>query len=138
MPTDQGLIDQLPELGMHQAEHERGGAALSSFAASDQKAGQAQVVDPGFATPELQSEKLLYADVEKDAYDSKDDLATTAATVKVSETEELTPEEAFEVNVDGDQSPFPEVAASVPVSDDPSIVINRNSRESPLTWPARC
>lgn len=37
---------------------------------------------------------------------------------------ELTPMEAFDVDVSGDQSPFPDVAACVPVTDDPSIQIN--------------
>ncbi|KAJ8064165.1 hypothetical protein OCU04_006517 [Sclerotinia nivalis] len=37
------------------------------------------------------------------------------------EAVELIPTEAFRWNVDGDQSPFPEVAACVPNTDDPSI-----------------
>ncbi|SPQ24505.1 dcfd6b46-241f-4263-850f-23a5e10ead82 [Thermothielavioides terrestris] len=37
---------------------------------------------------------------------------------------ELTPNEAFKWNVDGDQSPFPEVAACVPNTDDPTMKCN--------------
>ncbi|KAK4233060.1 OPT oligopeptide transporter protein-domain-containing protein [Achaetomium macrosporum] len=40
------------------------------------------------------------------------------------EKTELTPVEAFKWNVDGDQSPFPEVAACVPNTDDPTIECN--------------
>ncbi|KAK4700387.1 hypothetical protein P7C70_g5860, partial [Phenoliferia sp. Uapishka_3] len=40
------------------------------------------------------------------------------------ETVELTPNEALEQSVDGDQSPFPEVAACVPNTDDPTIQVN--------------
>ncbi|EDN98487.1 hypothetical protein SS1G_13346 [Sclerotinia sclerotiorum 1980 UF-70] len=40
------------------------------------------------------------------------------------EAVELIPTEAFGWNVDGDQSPFPEVAACVPNTDDPSIPCN--------------
>ncbi|KAJ6102972.1 hypothetical protein N7486_005399 [Penicillium sp. IBT 16267x] len=41
-----------------------------------------------------------------------------------AELTELTPVEAFTWNVDGDQSPFPEVAACVSNKDDPSISCN--------------
>lgn len=45
---------------------------------------------------------------------------------------ELTPIEALERDVDGDQSPFPEVAACVPNTDDPSIEVNSKPRVFPL------
>ncbi|KAJ5290707.1 uncharacterized protein N7443_010960 [Penicillium atrosanguineum] len=41
-----------------------------------------------------------------------------------SEITELTPVEAFKWNVEGDQSPFPEVAACVSNKDDPTMVCN--------------
>jgi hypothetical protein len=40
------------------------------------------------------------------------------------EHRELAPMDAFKWNVDGDQSPFPEVAACVPNTDDPTILVN--------------
>ncbi|KAH6891476.1 small oligopeptide transporter-like protein [Thelonectria olida] len=40
------------------------------------------------------------------------------------EKQELTPVEAFKWNVEGDQSPFPEVAACVPNTDDPELACN--------------
>jgi hypothetical protein len=42
-----------------------------------------------------------------------------------AEEVELTPMEALKWNVDGDESPFPEVQACVPTTDDPTIQINR-------------
>ncbi|WOO80324.1 Glutathione transporter 1 [Vanrija pseudolonga] len=42
----------------------------------------------------------------------------------IDEINEVTPDQAFKFNVDGDQSPFPEVAACVPVTDDPSTLVN--------------
>ncbi|QSZ35659.1 hypothetical protein DSL72_006781 [Monilinia vaccinii-corymbosi] len=41
-----------------------------------------------------------------------------------AEAVELVPTEAFQWNVDGDQSPFPEVAACVPNTDDPTALCN--------------
>ncbi|EFX05091.1 oligopeptide transporter [Grosmannia clavigera kw1407] len=43
---------------------------------------------------------------------------------ELADKEELIPTEAFKANVDGDQSPFPEVAACVPNTDDPTIPCN--------------
>ncbi|CAD0041770.1 unnamed protein product, partial [Aureobasidium pullulans] len=40
------------------------------------------------------------------------------------EIKEIIPTEAFKWNVDGDQSPFPEVAACVPNTDDPTTLCN--------------
>lgn len=40
---------------------------------------------------------------------------------------ELTPAEAFSWNVEGDQSPFPKVAACVPNTDDPDIPCSSRS-----------
>lgn len=40
------------------------------------------------------------------------------------EVKEVVPDQAFKWNVDGDQSPFPEVAANVPNTDDPTIQVN--------------
>ncbi|KAK4698969.1 hypothetical protein P7C70_g7300, partial [Phenoliferia sp. Uapishka_3] len=42
----------------------------------------------------------------------------------LGETGELTPQEALGQSVEGDQSPFPEVAACVPNTDDPTIQVN--------------
>lgn len=59
------------------------------------------------------------ADLEGEGYEvEKQKLAEKA------EAKELIPNEAFTWNVDGDQSPFPEVAACVPNTDDPSIPCN--------------
>ncbi|KAK6203813.1 hypothetical protein LQW54_008727 [Pestalotiopsis sp. IQ-011] len=59
------------------------------------------------------------ADLEGEGYEAeKQKLAEKA------EAKELIPNEAFTWNVDGDQSPFPEVAACVPNTDDPSIPCN--------------
>ena len=41
-----------------------------------------------------------------------------------AEKVELTPMEAAEWNVDGDESPFPEVQACVPTTDDPTLEVN--------------
>ncbi|OCF33178.1 OPT family small oligopeptide transporter [Kwoniella heveanensis BCC8398] len=46
------------------------------------------------------------------------------AYVALLEKEELTPDQAFTVQVEGDQSPFPEVAACVPNTDDPTLPCN--------------
>lgn len=43
------------------------------------------------------------------------------------EKTELTPMEAYKWDVSGDQSPFPEVAACVPVTDDPTLKVNSKS-----------
>ncbi|BAE64461.1 unnamed protein product [Aspergillus oryzae RIB40] len=43
---------------------------------------------------------------------------------KPGEIDELPPVEAFKWNVDGDQSPFPEVAACVSNTDDPTMLCN--------------
>ncbi|KAB8077449.1 OPT oligopeptide transporter protein-domain-containing protein [Aspergillus leporis] len=44
--------------------------------------------------------------------------------LQLGERTELTPVEAFKWNVDGDQSPFPEVAACVSNKDDPTMLCN--------------
>ncbi|RDW87636.1 hypothetical protein BP5796_03330 [Coleophoma crateriformis] len=65
----------------------------------------------------LKETDIVVCDVEADA-DGTEDLPYRADRV------ELTPAEAFQRNVDGDQSPFPEVAACVSNTDDPSIPCN--------------
>ncbi|KAF2718410.1 OPT superfamily oligopeptide transporter [Polychaeton citri CBS 116435] len=64
-------------------------------------------------------------DVEADA-SSAGDLGPSESypSVRVAEKTELTPAEAFTWNVEGDESPFPEVAACVPNTDDPSLACN--------------
>ncbi|KAK6083432.1 Glutathione transporter 1-like protein 2 [Seiridium cupressi] len=59
------------------------------------------------------------ADVEGEGYE-----AEKQRLVEKAEAVELIPNEAFTWNVNGDQSPFPEVAACVPNTDDPSIPCN--------------
>ncbi|GAA5888550.1 hypothetical protein JCM6882_008993 [Rhodosporidiobolus microsporus] len=76
------------------------------------------------ATTQLPSEtSSLNKDIEKnDDFASVDEKKDGNAAVHVAE---LSMTEAFEVNVEGDQSPFAEVAACVPNTDpDPSIQIN--------------
>lgn len=73
-------------------------------------------------TPSLEKEPLEY-DIEKEP-GYGDNASESKNLSKVAEVTELTPAEAFDVNVDGDESPFPEVNASVSTSDDPSIQIN--------------
>ncbi|GAA6016258.1 hypothetical protein JCM10207_000448 [Rhodosporidiobolus poonsookiae] len=65
----------------------------------------------------------LDKDLEKNDYVAgvSDDGKEVDAHVEVAE---LSATEAFKVSVDGDQSPFPEVAACVPNTDDPTIQIN--------------
>ncbi|KIR43930.1 OPT family small oligopeptide transporter [Cryptococcus deuterogattii 99/473] len=80
-----------------------------------------QTLNEGTESPDLDQKQEDYVDLEKN--ESTDD-----AEVNVESTEDLggklTPNEAFTWNVDGDQSPFPEVAACVPNTDDPSIPCN--------------
>ncbi|KAB8290067.1 hypothetical protein EYC80_010393 [Monilinia laxa] len=59
------------------------------------------------------------ADLEGDGIEVEKQRAAEKA-----EAVELIPTEAFQWNVDGDQSPFPEVAACVPNTDDPTILCN--------------
>ncbi|KAA8573358.1 hypothetical protein MFRU_053g00120 [Monilinia fructicola] len=59
------------------------------------------------------------ADLEGDGIEVEKQKAAEKA-----EAVELIPTEAFQWNVDGDQSPFPEVAACVPNTDDPTILCN--------------
>ncbi|BGP49615.1 hypothetical protein JCM10450v2_005516 [Rhodotorula kratochvilovae] len=63
-------------------------------------------------------------DLEKSnpAYSDEDDKVDQRA--KVLEANELSPMEAFNINVDGDQSPFPEVQACVPNTDDPEMLVS--------------
>jgi hypothetical protein len=77
-------------------------------------------------TPSLEKEPPDY-DIEKDPGYSND-ASDSKNLSKVAEVTELTPAEAFEVNVDGDESPFPEVNASVSTSDDPTSQINSTYR----------
>jgi hypothetical protein len=57
-------------------------------------------------------------DKEGGRYKSNDDVIEVDSFI---EKTELTPVQAFKVKVDGDESPFPEVQACVPTTDDPSI-----------------
>ena len=79
-------------------------------------------------TPSLEKDPLDY-DIEKDPSYS-DDASELKNLSKVAEVTELTPAEAFDVNVDGNESPFPEVNASVSTSDDPTIQINSTYRRA--------
>ncbi|KAH8736353.1 OPT oligopeptide transporter protein-domain-containing protein [Ilyonectria robusta] len=64
-------------------------------------------------------------DIEADASCEGDaDINEREKLVQLVEKKELTPVEAFKWNVEGDQSPFPEVAACVPNTDDPTIICN--------------
>ncbi len=63
------------------------------------------------SSPDVDLEKSSSLDKE-DSYDRPTDKT------------ELTPMEALKWNVDGDQSPFPEVAACVPNTDDPTMEVN--------------
>ncbi|TYJ55061.1 OPT family small oligopeptide transporter [Cryptococcus floricola] len=70
--------------------------------------------------------------VEKDRYgsdlekqqDSDEEINVRYLSTDHLEGKELTPNEAFTWAVDGDQSPFPEVAACVPNTDDPTMACN--------------
>lgn len=74
-------------------------------------------------TPSLEEKEPSDYDIEKDSgYDN--DASKPKNLSKVAEVTKLTPAEAFDVNVDGDESPFPEVNASVSTTDDPSIQVN--------------
>lgn len=74
-------------------------------------------------------------DVEKAYSDVDEKLARQAG--DVLEANELSPMEAFAVNVDGDQSPFAEVAACVPNTDDPDLLISSVSLSVCSAPPAR-
>ncbi|KAF8917594.1 OPT oligopeptide transporter [Mucidula mucida] len=63
-------------------------------------------------SPDVDLEKSSSLDKEDDSYHHPTDKT------------ELTPMEALKWNVDGDQSPFPEVAACVPNTDDPTMEVN--------------
>lgn len=96
-------------------------------------------IAPATSTISYQVEKdpsaLQDVDIEKDGASASDDEKKgDDHSVRYLEDQdleevatELTPMEAFAHNVDGDQSPFPEVAACVPSTDDPSIQINREN-----------
>ncbi|ODO01848.1 hypothetical protein L198_02575 [Cryptococcus wingfieldii CBS 7118] len=70
--------------------------------------------------------------VEKDTYgsdlekqlDSDEEINVRYLSTDHPEGKELTPNEAFTWAVYGDQSPFPEVAACVPNTDDPNMACN--------------
>lgn len=72
-------------------------------------------------SPELDQKQEDNVDLEKN--ESTDNVEVKVESIKDPGVE-LTPNEAFRWNVDGDQSPFPEVAACVPNTDDPSIPCN--------------
>ncbi|KAK1765150.1 glutathione transporter 1 [Phialemonium atrogriseum] len=65
--------------------------------------------------------KIDVSDIEADVSGSDDE---SKAILQKAEKTELTPDEAFKCDVHGDQSPFPEVAACVPNTDDPDTLCN--------------
>lgn len=78
-------------------------------------------IDSNDLNPEKKKDTITVSDIEADANqseDGKEDILHRA------EKTELTPAEAFKRNVEGDQSPFPEVAACVSNTDNPSIPCN--------------
>lgn len=74
------------------------------------------------AVPEIPSGSTS-PDPEKDSFSSKEEQSDVKY-VDRAELTELTPMEALHWNVDGDQSPFPEVAACVSTEDDPTLEVN--------------
>ncbi|KAK6905031.1 OPT family small oligopeptide transporter [Kwoniella mangroviensis CBS 8507] len=65
-----------------------------------------------------------YKEKERDLEKASTGEDSNSANVAILEKEELTPDKAFTVAVEGDQSPFPEVAACVPNWDDPTLPCN--------------
>ncbi|WVQ64639.1 OPT family small oligopeptide transporter [Kwoniella botswanensis] len=87
------------------------------------------------ANPDLESVPLeepptppspgeYYKEKERDLEKASTGEDSNSANVAILEKEELTPDKAFTVAVEGDQSPFPEVAACVPNWDDPTLPCN--------------
>ncbi|GKZ55771.1 hypothetical protein AnigIFM49718_000937 [Aspergillus niger] len=69
----------------------------------------------------IETKQAGVADLDAELLEENDDLKRQNI---VAEQKELTPLEAFKWNVEGDQSPFPEVAACVPNTDDPTLPCN--------------
>lgn len=63
-------------------------------------------------------------DVEKSDTLSEKERDNIQYTDRTPEKTELTPMEAYKWDVSGEQSPFPEVAACVPVTDDHTLEVN--------------
>ncbi|KJR86061.1 oligopeptide transporter [Sporothrix schenckii 1099-18] len=79
--------------------------------------------DQGNDTENITENKVAIRTDILDVEDASDEISTNSSRPlrqRVEETE-LTPDEAFRWDVSGDQSPFPEVAACVPNTDDPEM-----------------
>ncbi|GAA5841775.1 hypothetical protein JCM9279_003104 [Rhodotorula babjevae] len=100
--------------------------AIKTSGATSDDDGPAALVAPLDALPPSTSETSSLDDkhdVEKADLDLEDDKQAHKAS-DVLEAQELSPMEAFAVDVGGDQSPFAEVAACVPNTDDPDMLVS--------------